>query len=33
MTGDEWQQELQFEQDRVDRHWGKDLSNLTEYDD
>lgn len=33
LKGDEWQQELQFEQDRVDRHWGKDLSNLTEYDD
>jgi hypothetical protein len=33
LTGDEWQQELQFEQDRVDRHFGKDLSTLWEYDD
>ena len=33
LKGDEWQQELQFEQDRVDKHFGKDLSTLWEYDD
>lgn len=33
LKADEWQQELQFEQDRVDKHFGKDLSTLWEYDD
>ncbi len=30
LKADEWQQELQMEQDRVDRHFGKDLSTLWE---
>ena len=33
LKADEWQQELQFEQDRVDKHFGKDMSTLWEYDD
>ena len=33
LKGDEWQQELQFEQDRVDKHFGKEMSTLWEYDD
>ena len=33
LKADEWQQELKFEQDRVDKHFGKDMSTLWEYDD
>jgi hypothetical protein len=33
LKADEWQQELQFEQDRVDKHFGKEMSTLWEYDD